>query len=401
MNEPNTPVEKEIQGKENTRIAAANPQKKSGGKGAGSVSPATAASTGSSASGVVIGLALLISLVALGAAAYGLFSVRQLQSDNQIRMLADKSLAMERGLGQFDKKLNEVAATAQSQQAEQQAVADRVDQRLDQIDRTLVELKSTAGLKSRDWQIAEVEYLLRLANQRILVEREVDGAVGLLGAADNILREAEGISAHSVRQAIAADLARLQSVVKVDVDGVFLKIGAQIDLVDQLKQKRLSFELIAAHDNTPAVIRSDDTQSGWLDRIENFAQRVAVKLGQLVDYRRGNERVDPILPPEEEYYLRQNLTLKLEQTQIALLKGNQTAFQYGLADSIKWVSKYFDPDDLTTKAMLGTLGELKSIEVAQRLPDISGSLLQARQLLSELHTQAAASGDNPATVPNK
>ena len=120
-----------------------------------------------------------------------------------------------------------------------------------------------------------------------------------------------------------------------------------------------------------------------------------------MDYRRGNERINPILPPEEEYYLRQNLTLKLEQAQIALLKGNQTAFRYGLEQSKGWIEKYFDPFDITTISMLDTLGDLEAVEVAQRIPDISNSLLQTRQLLSDLHMTPMESSETPATEPNK
>jgi uroporphyrin-3 C-methyltransferase len=400
VNEPKAPAQKDLQEKDNKPIPALT-KEQGGGRGAADAPAAVPAKAGGSTSGVVIGLVLLISLAAMGAAAYSVFELRQLQSSHEVKILADKSVALERAISQIDERLSQVTVTTQSRLGEQQASSARLDQHLDQIDKTLSELKSAAGAGNRDWLLAEVEYLLRLANQRILVEREVEGAVGLLKAADDILRDAEGISAHSVRQAIAADLARLRAVVKVDVDGVFLKIGAQIDAVDQLKQKRLAFDTAAVDQLGAADMPIDTAQSDWWDQTWSFARRVLGKLGQLVDYRRGNERINPILPPEEVYYLRQNLTLKLEQAQIALLKGNQTAFRYGLEQSKGWIEKYFDPFDITTISMLDTLGDLEAVEVAQRIPDISNSLLQTRQLLSDLHMTPMESSETPATEPNK
>ncbi len=399
MNEPKAPAEIEIQGNAPTTPATVGKEEKQGRKTGAASNPGPVKS-GSSASGFWIGLILLISLTALGIAAYSYYNLNQLQPGSEISALADRSVALEQRLDRIGGKFDELSTTLSAQMAEQQAANNRIDQHLDQVDKRLNERQSSDGDRRSGWRLAEVEYLLRLANQRILVERDIDGAIGLLGAADKILRDVSGISAHPAREAIASDLAALRSVATVDVDGVFLKLGASINQVDQLKQKRLTFDPPVTSPASIAGTADEVAQSGWWDTIWSFTRRVLGKLGQLVDYRRGNERIDPILPPEEEYYLRQNLRLKFEQAQIALLKGNQTAYQFSLDESTKWISRYFDANDGTTLSMLDTLGELRAVEVAQRLPDISNSLLQARQLISQAHPADTASGDQSTMESN-
>ena len=65
-----------------------------------------------------------------------------------------------------------------------------------------------------DWLMAEAEYLLRLANQRVLIERSATSAVGLLESADAIMEQvAAGLGdpeLFAIRRAIAQDLAALR-----------------------------------------------------------------------------------------------------------------------------------------------------------------------------------------------
>ena len=103
----------------------------------------------------------------------------------------------------------------------------------------------------------------------------------------------------------------------------------------------------------------------------------------LIDYRRNEIEITPILPPEEEYYLRQNLILKLQIAQIALLERNNEIFIVSLMESISWINKYFDPSDAATTAILTGLEELTAIDVQQDMPDVTGSLEEVRHLLGE------------------
>ncbi len=115
------------------------------------------------------------------------------------------------------------------------------------------------------------------------------------------------------------------------------------------------------------------------------ANRLFESLYDLVDYRSGDIVIQPILPPKEEYYLRQNLVVKIEQAQLALLRGNQVAYDQGIADSLGWVERYFEASDSVTAAVMQELEAARGLKVEQNIPDINDSLGEIRLFMNDFH----------------
>jgi uroporphyrin-3 C-methyltransferase len=324
--------------------------------------------------------ALVMSFLALGGAAYSVFVGYQQQQ--AAGSLNEDLLALGQPIRQAEMELAELERKVNSSQTLQLKQAGQLQQQMSEVVREVQSLEVTS---SRDWLLAEVEYLLRLANQRILVENDVDAAIGLLMSADDILEKSVGISAFQLRGAIANDLASLKAVGGIDRDGLFLQLGALVNQVDLLQQRRMSYQsdqVIEASADADTLIESP---LSWMDRIVVFFDKVYVRLSGLVNIRRDSERIQPILPPVEEYYLRQNLILKLEQAQVASIKGTQTVFEYSLNESLKWIELYFEPTDPLTQSMSAALRDLLQVKVERQLPDISPSLVLIREMLAEFH----------------
>ena len=232
------------------------------------------------------------------------------------------------------------------------------------------------GTSSQDWVLAEVEYLVRMAVQRVLMEGDAASAIELLGSADQIIRNTEGLTAHALRAALAEDLASLKAVNVPDTQGSYLALSALVKQVPSLSRETPVF-------TPPAVNEEIVAPTGVLDRILAAAGRALSRLSDLVDFRRNQVEIKPILPPHEEYFLRQNLILKLQVAQIALLDGNQQIFETALLEARDWVSAGFDVGDAATISMQAELTRLAEQQIAVELPDISGSLRAVRQTLGE------------------
>jgi uroporphyrin-3 C-methyltransferase len=246
------------------------------------------------------------------------------------------------------------------------------------------EMLALLGTSSQDWLFAEVEYLLRLANQRILMERDAQGALALLQAADDVVRDARGITAFDLRAAISDDLGRLAAVEALDVDGLYLRLMTLIRHVETLPQRSMKYA--GTDDATPAEQVAD---ASAMQRITMLLQDVGGRLSQLVDYRASGVIITPILPPREEYYLRQNLVLQLQMAQMALLRGDQAIYAGALAEAQGWVPTYFDVESARTRAMIATLDSLLKIDIDRQFPDISGSLRVAREHMARFQQQPA------------
>ena len=255
-----------------------------------------------------------------------------------------------------------------------------------------------AGNRTRtDWLLAEAEYLLRIANQRLLIEKDIKGAAAALQAADDVLTESDDIGVYPVRQQLVREILALKSIVAVDRTGLYLQLEAVIDSVHQLTDQAL------IHENAPGLMLSANASGVDVD-VDVDEPSMAVRtwqsftrtLKQVVVVRRLDEQVKPLLSPDQSAYARLNLQLMLEETELAVLRGNQTLYQKSLEKARTTVQEWYDADNARVGALADTLGELASRNVDPELPDISRSLGLLKQRVSGRGASNNGDQDAPA-----
>ncbi|MFT7220336.1 MAG: uroporphyrin-3 C-methyltransferase, partial [Candidatus Azotimanducaceae bacterium] len=188
-----------------------------------------------------------------------------------------------------------------------------------------------------------------------------------------------GLTAHGLRQALAKDIAALRGVATPDTQGIYLELSALAGQVKHLHQNLPKFEPEAV---APPVSSEQQTLTAQMLAVFNNA---GSRLASLVDFRRDGIEIQPILPPREVYYLRQNLVLKIQLAQLALLDGNEVAYGQALTEAAAWVTNSFGDQDATASSMQRALLRLSLEKIAVVLPDISGSLREARRHLAAAH----------------
>ncbi len=248
----------------------------------------------------------------------------------------------------------------------------QVDERLAAADSALTEALNQITLAAppseREWKLAEVEYLLRVANHRLLMEQDVATALGLLQAADGILEALDDLVLHPVRAALADEMLALSRSEGADVQGLYLRLDALKRQLETLALAKPQYRL-AEPEEAPSE------PSGVLDA-------VAAEFRQLVRFRRIDTPAKPLLAPEEAVYLELNLRLMLEQAQLAALKRDQVVFDSSLGSALEWARNYLDLDDPDVQDTLEALADLRQVQLDVPLPDLSASLnalLQVRR----------------------
>jgi len=229
------------------------------------------------------------------------------------------------------------------------------------------------------WLIAEAEYLLRLANQRLIMAGDTVAAQALLKSTDNILMELDDASLHPVRAAVAADLAALRAVPHIDVEGIYLRLAALVEQADQL----VIFEL-PEEEAQPEQVLADD----WQSRLQQGYEDALQKLSDYIVIRRRDVPMQALMDPQWEGLVRQNLRMLLEQAQVALLSGNQTLYAQSLKSAQHWVGEFFESDGNAARAMAREINQLMDASVSSSVPDINRSL----QALDEARKQHALQG---------
>ncbi|EWH01480.1 uroporphyrinogen-III C-methyltransferase, partial [Halomonas sp. BC04] len=276
---------------------------------------------------------------------------------------------------------DESAEAVEAMRSEFASYRGEVDSALDQV---LDELSREQETDEREWLHAEAAYLLRLANQRLQLERDVEGAAALLRTADDRLNEADNPALLSVRRAIASELSVLESVPQVDRTGLYLALNAQ---QERLAQLPLSREL----EEIPARSGMQEAPAGgWQAQLSRFGQ----ELKDLVVIRHHDEALETLVTPEQESYLRQSARLVLEQAQLALLQEEQALYEASLDKALTLIGAYYDTERSEVQAVIERLEELKGETIRPELPDISGSQQALAQFIERRFGSRGERGDD-------
>ena len=271
--------------------------------------------------------------------------------------------------------LAEQVTQAESAEGFDPALLDDLNERIEQAEAAASAAPQPVAVPvNQDFALEEIESYLRVANRQLQLAGNFAAAETALGLADERLAQLDDPAFLGVRSEIADEIAALQRVEQPDLTGIALALSALSEQASGLALK--GHERVApatAPDQTNAAAGS---QSGW----DRFVASVQAALKGLVAVRRTDSAVEPLLPPDEVYFLYRNLELKLEVARLALLQRNQEVYRTSLRGVRSWLNTYFDTQDGSVANALNQIADLEGKQIAPTLPDISGSLQQLQQV---------------------
>jgi len=233
--------------------------------------------------------------------------------------------------------------------------------------------------QSDDWVLAEAEYLMHIANNRLLLERDISTAVAALSIADSRLRAVGNPALIDVRRQLSDEITALEALENPDITGIGLTLHSLQNRVALLPVKG---ESIAELQETGSSRSTPDTSvepGGW----EKFFNEIWRALKSLVTIRRVGQDDAPLISPEQRAFLKQNLRLQLEAARLALFRNDDPSYHSSLETASDWLASYFNTDAGSTASMLDSIERLNAMELDTPLPDISGSLNGLRNILAK------------------
>lgn len=324
----------------------------------------TSAAKPSSGSNWGVWLVLIILIAVLAAGAWlSLPHYRNLQQS-----LTSLQTELEQQRQANEAQRQDMAADLEHQLRQQdeniQAVLNDLAQRLDS---TAARVLAMSSLNRDDWKLAEAEYLLRLANQRVLLERNSGNAVALAEAVDDILRNINDVDLFPVRKALASEMSELTLAGDIDREGVYLRILALSEQIEKLP-------LIEPLGTTEEIWPEDEpaVDEGIWVKVKRGMLAVLRKFSHHLRVRDHAQPVPAILPPDNQIYLKQNMRLMFEQAQAALLREEAQVYQASLEKAQTWLKLYFPLNNQSVAAQ-AEIAELQSVIITQSLPNFSES----------------------------
>lgn len=343
-------------------------------------------------------LAILALLVALGSVVGGYFIWHEVQrlgswQEQVLSQIDSRSQSLDQRLESFKDRLDgDLAATERARRnlEDKQRQLDAAQQGLED---SLGVLRAQLGNGRNDWMLAEVQYLLQVANQRIQLGHDVLTARAALSSADRRLQTLADPGFNPVREQVARELVALAAVVLPDLAGIALTLDT---LAGQVKQFPLKDTRIQQQVGAPdAVPPSESTARDWT----RLPRLLWQELRQLVVVRRNDQPIGPLLAPEQQFFLYENLRLQLNSARLAALQGETPSYRASLENAQAWLSDYYAAEAPQIAAALTELERLANIDLQPSMPDISASLRLLRQQMHladlEKPAEPAATGAVP------
>ncbi len=231
--------------------------------------------------------------------------------------------------------------------------------------RNLTNLIRNSQHLRNDWLMAEAEYLIQLANHRLLLEKDITTAAVALKAADARLAEVADPALLYIRKILANDLQTLNNIPTIDLAGLSVTLSALSNNIPNLP-------LRTPDPKTHKLNQAERTRvSSDVKSIKDLPTAIWKDIKSLIVIRNHEKPLQPLLAPDQHFFLVQNLALLLEQSRLALLNGHNEIYQERLATTEKWINQYFDTEHNVTRNMLASIKELQKIDIDPALPDIS------------------------------
>lgn len=218
--------------------------------------------------------------------------------------------------------------------------------------------------------LTEIEQILVLASQQLALAGNVESALTALQVADSKLARLDRPQFASLRRALAQDIDRLKAVPYVDVAGISIRMDQVIAAIDTLPlalDERIP---------SPAPVAPPVAESGW----RRLLQELWAQLRDVIRIEVTNRPPAPLVTPEQAFFLRENLRLRLLSARIALISRDDRTFKADLQAATDWLAEYFDPNARSVQSAIATLKQQTAVTMPGEMPDLSRSLEALRTL---------------------
>jgi uroporphyrin-3 C-methyltransferase len=291
----------------------------------------------------------------------------------QLTALEGRLAADRARLEQADRAIREQVALAQSLQA----ALGSMEARLRAAEAALSTMNTRQLDAGGELDLAEVDYLLRLASERLQLFADPAAADQALELADRQLAAMNNPAYLGVRQDISA--AR-QALAGVEIPN-YLDLAAGLDDI-QAALPELPFR---GERESPEAAESA-VEDGWWGKLKSV-------FASLVTVRRSTDEEISKVSLEDKDYVRQRVWLQLEIAHLSLMRRDQAAFRSAVGRVQESLGAWFEPADTRVQSVAARLSGMAALEVDAALPDISTPWSNLNRI------RAASSTASPAAPP--
>jgi uroporphyrin-3 C-methyltransferase len=217
--------------------------------------------------------------------------------------------------------------------------------------------------RSRDENvIGDIEASIRVALQQSSITGSAEPLIATLKQAEERLLRYKQPRMEGVRRAVARDLDRVKAISVVDMSTLTIKLDEVVRLLDELPLMATAERGdTKGHEDKPTAIQPKNTRSGsskppvqadgqlakwWWQVKSSLTEGAGLVWGEartLLRVTRIDHPEAALLAPDQAFFLRENLKLRLLNARLALLSRQFDTAQADLRDAQEALARYFDP----------------------------------------------------------
>lgn len=225
--------------------------------------------------------------------------------------------------------------------------------------------------------VTEAEQLLEIASQQLLLAGNSKSALIALQIAESRLQSINAPQAIMLKQSIREDIQHIQNLPAIDIASMTQRLEQVAATVQDLP---VISEPATKPEKAPAPVWTANT---W----QQLGAEIWQDFKNLIRVERIDRPEPALLSAEQEFFLKENLRLRLLSARIALLQHDEATYRTDLQIASAWLKKYFNMRDLRSKQALDGLTQLSSSKIILELPDISDTLALASKYKQALEAK--------------
>jgi len=237
------------------------------------------------------------------------------------------------------------------------------------------------GRDESDWQLAEVEYLMRIAQHKLFLENDFEGAAITLQAASDKIAATGDPGLLSVRVQIGDEIAELKTRARPDLVGMTLLLS---QLGKQLRSLKPGYQ--------PSIETITEIVQPQADNLpdQTIDEQVISFISSLVTVRQNEfepTKTEALIVDVEEI-----LETNLKLTRWTVLERDEFQYSQLMKENVEIFKQYYNLENAANSDFYNQLLELKKAEVKPQKPDISGSLEMLKRIISRRQQAPAEVG---------
>lgn len=325
-------------------------------------------------------LLIILLFSATGAGAYYLWQQQlvmqdlQQSQDSQVSELRNQIDGLQQTTGSQSNAIETSNTHINDLQNQQQMIAEISQKAIDITNR-----------QQKDWILAEIDYLLRMANRRLQIARDINSAIAAMQAADQRLHELADLNLFGIRQQLSKDIANLKSLHQVDVNGTAMALDQMLVHLSELPYKSVIDEVKTQLETDQQTSEQKPEESGFMDSVLNTVMKIG-------DIKIHDRSIEPASSREQQQFIEQMLRTYLLGARLAVLRYDQTQYAHDLDLAQNLLHAHYKASDNRVNQMKSDLATFASINLLPDLPNINQSWNMIQDEMRNIQNKRDVSG---------